>query len=94
MERFSFEANSVEINETAANRFEVYPNPAYNKIYIENIANQNTHYTLIDLLGNLIMQGDLTQTKIVVDIADLTQGVYILQLQSSNNLITKSIIKQ
>ena len=40
------------------------------------------------------MQGDLTQTKIVVDIADLTQGVYILQLQSSNNLITKSIIKQ
>jgi hypothetical protein len=72
--------NKVEVS--------VYPNPASNKINIE--AKEVTEIKVFDLLGKEIIS---TKEK-EVDISNLNNGVYFIQLQTKQNTYTQKIIVQ
>ena len=56
----------------------VYPNPAHALLYIGMGENENNTITIIDMKGTVVKQ--LPMESRILDIRDLTQGLYILNI--------------
>lgn len=61
----------------------VYPNPATDNLYIELNDNKITQANVLDVTGKVVASYPVTGAKTAINIANLTQGVYILHLQGS-----------
>jgi uncharacterized protein (TIGR02145 family) len=61
------------------NVFNVYPNPAVNNIYIDCKEEQNIEMHLYNLLGELVLQSELSTGKNNIDVHSLLKGIYIIQ---------------
>jgi len=73
-------ANNEEIN--------IYPNPANSKIYIES--KSVIEVKLFDLLGNEI----ITTKEKEIDVSNLREGIYFIQVNTNGRIYTKKIIVQ
>jgi Zn-dependent metalloprotease len=79
IEDYSVEINSaLGISNTAVKRFVVYPNPATNRLNIQN-AKIGTQYKLIDLQGRLLQSGVLQDQ--VIELQTISPGAYFLTLE-------------
>jgi len=67
-----------------SNIISVYPNPVKNQL---NIKGNIESVEIYDVFGKLV----LTSTKNTINTIDLANGVYILNIQSNNKIITKRI---
>lgn len=74
----------------------VYPNPALNKIRINskhNIFSDNSVYVQIfDMLGKQVLTQFLTTQNKEIDISNLAEGSYILQIKSDNTFYKSKLI--
>ena len=76
--------------------FEIYPNPANDKITIENISKSRALDKMISIYnieGQIIIQTPMQQQKIELNISDLANGIYILKLSNSENILIKKFVK-
>jgi len=82
---------ALSVPENNLTNISVHPNPAKDKIFIENI-DQTTiaTYTMYDISGKKIVVPTENDT---VDISQLSNGVYFLRIATSNGSTTKRIIK-
>jgi hypothetical protein len=65
----------------AMHRVFVYPNPAHNSLTIDYIANTHKNlikYYVVNLLGQILLQGTLTGNNL--DISTLPSGVFTLKI--------------
>lgn len=70
------------IKDIVRNEIKVFPNPATDRIVIENFSkSQNAHYTINDTKGALILEGTTVDNSI--DVSKLEKGLYILKLDNS-----------
>ena len=69
--------------------FEVYPNPASDKISLSNVPSYYS-YSIYNSVGRKLMSGSNTAS---IDISSLMSGVYFIELIGGNNLNTVSFIK-
>ena len=69
--------------------FEVYPNPASDKISLSNVPSHYS-YIIYNSVGRKLMSGSNTES---VDISSLMSGMYFIQLIGGNNFNTVSFIK-
>jgi len=84
---FTLSNDEFELNQTA---IIVFPNPSKNTIKISGLKNQNTTYTISDLNGRVVSQGELIDNSIQ---HNLVSGLYLLNLkQEGLAQITKKII--
>lgn len=72
----------------------VYPNPANNVLYVENIKNQYHTLTMLNLQGKIIKKsllyyGALTST---VNVELIPEGIYILQLTGNESNLHQTIM--
>ncbi|HYG51306.1 MAG TPA: T9SS type A sorting domain-containing protein, partial [Flavobacteriales bacterium] len=58
--------------------FNIYPNPASNKVTIENNKHIGSIF-LYDMLGNVIKETSLNDIRTEIDVSNLTGGVYFLK---------------
>lgn len=65
------------ITETSDVTVTVYPNPATNYITVEG-AHEGTTITVTNNLGQVVLSTTTTQTKTVIDIQDLSPGLYFV----------------
>lgn len=73
---------SVE-NEWLSNRFAVYPNPAKEAIFLQNLpSNEKYRYEIWDMTGKKWLENSLDSKQI--DIATLPQGIYVIKVQTEN----------
>ena len=80
------------VNETAEiqnlNQFhsiKVFPNPASDFISIESsFVRPNSSYTIFEQTGRKVLTGSLTNKTTLVDIKQLKQGIYFIQLGNRN----------
>lgn len=77
----------------SANQISVYPNPATEMLYIECPFKNSTLY-ITDIIGNKIKQAALENELTVIDISNLSKGVYFLNVKTAGNIITKKFIVQ
>jgi len=71
----------------------VYPNPTQDKIIVESLPLGKSVFTMLDILGNEILNGE-TEVSLELDLSPLPTGVYQLKLNTSKGVFTKKIIKQ
>jgi len=90
---FGANCSTLSIQDILASKVSFYPNPATNSI-VFNMSDSNTlsSVTAIDLLGKRI------ELKISggnsVDVSMLSNGSYILDIETSNGTLTKKLIKK
>ena len=80
--KLSSDAKQVlSIRENESFQVNIFPNPAndYLNIQLENANFTNLSYTIFDLSGRTIQQGNLTET---IDIQTLNNGFYIIKIQN------------
>ena len=80
--------------------FSMYPNPATNNttISISNAGSQNVTITLFDFAGNKISTQDLGivngNNSTVINTANLSKGIYAVELTVGNNTEVKKLVVQ
>jgi hypothetical protein len=80
----------ASVEESMATRVSVYPNPATDKVSIENMVNIEK-IEIYSLSGNLIKT---VEGKSTFDVSDFTQGMYMLKVYSGDEIRSSSFIKK
>jgi hypothetical protein len=74
----------------------VFPNPANNQITIAgHLAHEaQTELRIVDMRGKLVLVRNLVMasTGQVLDVSQLASGTYIVQVQSSERLLTTKLV--
>ncbi len=84
---------SASTEDFANAKFSVYPNPANDVINI-SYADTINAATITDLNGRVVKQVVLGANEAQINIADLSQGVYILNASANGKSITEKIVKR
>ena len=71
----------------------LYPNPATHQIFIESDAGKNQMIHLYDCTGKLLQTISKTQAKEAIDIQQLPQGVYHIQVREDQKIAHFRIVK-
>ncbi len=74
-----------------SDKMTLYPNPANEGIlFIKGLNSQNVSFRIINYIGQTVMNDKLSENKI--NVAGLTDGMYILEVNTGENIITKRFI--
>ncbi len=84
----SLTSNLVEINKDG--HLKIYPNPSTGILNIEIPKNKMGYYTytIVDITGKLIFNGEINSNITKIDVGDFKDGKYVLNLQNSNTIIS------
>lgn len=69
-------------NQPGTTQIAAYPNPLSGSLYIETNG-KSARYTIADLMGQIVMQGDLTGTATKVDVSCLPEATYLLTVDGN-----------
>jgi hypothetical protein len=69
-----------------------YPNPAYDKIFIQHANSVQTHVCIYDLHGKLVIRRQMEENT--MDISSLAKGLYIIKLIGNENVIVDKLMKE
>ncbi len=74
--------------------FEMFPNPAYDQLVLkfENIDLESYTLTVLNNLGQEVMQQDIEQTQMKLDISQLPEGVYYVRVQSGKQTSMRKLL--
>ena len=87
---------SVEDNSKMENIL-IYPNPASDILFIEKSFINSTPFKIYNILGILVFEGMINNQEPTQKInlpPNLTNGIYIIEIKTENNLFTNMFIKQ
>jgi hypothetical protein len=88
-------AQSIGVSELRPSFFNVsiYPNPAQDEVYLalDEVQYSNLNYILVDISGKIVMRGT-TQMRNAVDISQLPNGYYVVQIVVEGSIISKPLI--
>jgi surface protein len=68
----------------------IYPNPAKDFIYLKNV--RADRYTIFDLNGRIVLRGKVNDDKI--DVKNLQNGMYFLQIENKYNVRNLQFLKK
>jgi Leucine-rich repeat (LRR) protein len=89
----SFSLNcSLGLDEFSENNVSIFPNPTKSFLTID--LNRNATYTLTNLFGQEIRNGNLLSGSNELDINSLSNGLYFLNIKTLEGKIAKKIIKE
>jgi hypothetical protein len=81
-------------NEFPKINFNIVPNPAQTQFRVEiEHFSKDIQYEIMDLVGNIITKGKLEFDNNVVQIQTLTNGLYIVKIQTDKGIGFKKLIK-
>ncbi|OYU94675.1 MAG: hypothetical protein CFE21_15470 [Bacteroidetes bacterium B1(2017)] len=78
-------------------QLQIYPNPAKDILVLKSDANlKDQAYVIFDVLGNVILSGELNSYESSIDVQRLKNGLYILQTNnpSGSKLLAKIVIEK
>ena len=90
---FSLNCNtSTGVNETKKITLTIYPNPVTNQLSLNNGELKIESILILDITGKTVktIKGNVK----TIDVADLTKGIYFIQIQTEKGLINKKFIKE
>jgi hypothetical protein len=93
-------ACEVGLDESAVSSWQsavnIYPNPASNAITISTPTTtlKNTHLTIYNINGQVILSRQITEQQTVVDVSGLSQGVYFVKVADNRTVQVEKFVKQ
>lgn len=90
----TIQVGALSINENAVGNFEFYPNPTTNQITLK-VDNQllGSVYTIYDTIGKSVLNGKISSELNAIDLGNLSNGVYIIEVASEGNYFKNKFIK-
>jgi len=89
------DCSNLSVAENTLSQFKVYPNPATNVINIslnKTLAN-DVNVSLTDLQGRQVLKTKIgTASTTSIDVSSISNGVYILSLESNNKTYSQKVI--
>jgi len=83
---------TVGINEQSIQiESKLYPNPARTELSLSTLPNEKSEITICNLLGQALIK---TQNKNLIDISNLSNGIYIITITNGQNRYTQKFIKE
>lgn len=89
--------STVGINQIYnSSNISIYPNPTKDKlnIQLENFNQNNLSISITNYLGQVVKNYSISQNLTVLELSDLSNGIYFLNLQNNNFQKTIKFIKQ
>jgi len=85
----------TSIEESQISAFEFYPNPTTNQIHLK-VANKllGSIYTIYDFIGKTVLTGKILSEHSVVELANLSRGIYLLNVGENLQTTTFKVIKE
>ena len=74
--------NTVSTEEALDCDIKVFPNPTTSYLQVELEQYENVKYTLIDQMGRILDQTEISDYLTTVDLSDYVEGIYYLQLST------------
>lgn len=88
-----FDIVSVQLEESDKSKIDIYPNPTQNLITVEGDSYELESITISNALGQSVDQyiklSVVDKSKIVIDLSQLQDGVYILKTRNTSHKILK-----
>lgn len=72
----------------------IYPNPAKDRVRVEWNAKERATLTLLDISGKVIQSQTLNQNYSDIDVSRLSNGIYLIQVQSAEGLSVGKLLVQ
>jgi hypothetical protein len=101
LDGLTFDSSTVGVDENgfSAEGFELFPNPASNRITVAINPNRTgrTTFRIFDIYGKLIDSGtgsELTQGVFTYDVSALSAGIYLIELENDGETATERFIKR
>jgi len=87
---------NIEDHSKRENELTIFPNPSSDQIQVSKINQFPCRYTIQSLNGITVQSGIIVDNKTIINIADLSAGSYLLQINQldGKQYITKKIIKK
>ena len=88
----------TSLNNSFSSAIKIYPNPAQEYIFIENLTLNAQKYTIIDVLGREVLRGDfapnnVANNKQIINMQNLPKGIYYLQSIDNKVIINSVFVK-
>jgi hypothetical protein len=90
----SLEGGSTETNEQKLMEFNIYPNPAIDKITLQfsKPPDATTKIIISDMVGSVILVKDVQSIIENLDLSRLSSGTYLVKTISKDNYTIKKLI--
>ena len=83
---------STNVHQVATQKpVKVYPNPATDRITVENLS--NGEISILNVSGVVMLKQDIVNDKTIIDLSDLPAGIYILKTVSGAKSATNKFTK-
>lgn len=92
-ELFMSSGDPLSTNEYTVDGFSIYPNPAKSEIRFTETFSPNSVFQILDPSGRVISEGLLPESGII-DISNLPEGFYLIDLRSSDAIFTAKFVKK
>ena len=95
MDNFTNTSSTVGLNEQAdVLNFSMFPNPFSNNLSISlNSISELTTIVISDITGKIVYSSQLNQLNTTINLDQLKEGIYFLQLMNGTHKSVKKIIK-
>jgi chitodextrinase len=83
--------STLSTKNIAFESFKMYPNPTNGNSVYFNVTEDAT-IKIFNVLGKIITSSEITKSKNNINISELAKGIYLLQINSGKQFITKKLI--
>lgn len=84
----------IGIEEKKEFNFLLFPNPVNNSLTIETGSNQLSLLSIYDITGRQIGEWSMVNGKKIIDVSNFADGVYVVQLQSPQGMVSRKFVKR
>lgn len=81
------------VNDLKDNQLKVYPNPAFDMLVIESSLTIS-RILVLDIQGKLILQEYPNAQSVTIETAHYLNGIYLLQIFTSEGILTSKFVKK
>lgn len=85
---------TLGVEELQASAFKVFPNPSVNTLTVRSENTMITSIELIDINGKQVMKVEPNALEAVIDISNISQGIYTARINSAKGAETVKVVKQ
>lgn len=80
-------------NKTIEPTISITPNPATDKIVVENLSGLNNAYWITNSAGQKVQTGNFNGNQLEISVKDWSNGVYFINISAGEKIISKRFIK-